>query len=284
MRLFSFMGKTWAEENESPYIVLTEEEMFEHEFMYREITEQLLFANTKYERMDMAFMIKISSLDYGERFRVIVIGFEKKIAEENLKKIRQMLQSNYRIVLSTVWNSLLICILPEKMILIDKIKQMYHLVKKQLGTLKIAGSTIKLRLEDSHIALQEAIRTYDMIESMKKNEENIMFYEDLGIFGLLYDLNETTVFETYYNGIFQNIWAYDKDNEGHLFETLECYFKNDCNKLKTAKELYIHENTLRYRLHQIEEVMDCNLKNVNTITDIVTALKVRRMLQILDKV
>jgi predicted transcriptional regulatory protein len=54
--------------------------------------------------------------------------------------------------------------------------------------------------------------------------------------------------------------------------------------LKTAEELYIHENTLRYRLHQIEDVMDCDLKNVNTITDIVTALKVRRMLQILDKV
>ena len=35
---------------------------------------------------------------------------------------------------------------------------------------------------------------------------------------------------------------------------------------------------------QIGDVMDCDLKNVNTITDIVTALKVRRMLQILDKV
>ncbi len=43
------------------------------------------------------------------------------------------------------------------------------------------------------------------------------------------------------------------------------------------------KNTLRYRLHQIEDVMDCDLKKVNTITDIVTALKVRRMLQILDK-
>lgn len=69
-----------------------------------------------------------------------------------------------------------------------------------------------------------------------------------------------------------------------MFETLECYFKNNCDKLKTVEELYIHEDTLRYRLHQIGDVMDCDLKNVNTITDIVTALKVRRMLQILDKV
>ena len=80
--------------------------------------------------------------------------------------------------------------------------------------------------------------------------------------------------ESMYSGITEQL----------LFATLECYFKNNCDKLKTAEELYIHENTLRYRLHQIEEVMDCDLKNVNTITDIVTALKVRRMLQILDKV
>lgn len=80
--------------------------------------------------------------------------------------------------------------------------------------------------------------------------------------------------ESMYSGITEQL----------LFATLECYFKNNCDKLKTAEEFYIHENTLRYRLHQIEDVMDCDLKNVNTITDIVTALKVRRMLQILDKV
>ena len=31
-----------------------------HESMYSGITEQLLFANTKYERMDMSFLVKIS--------------------------------------------------------------------------------------------------------------------------------------------------------------------------------------------------------------------------------
>ena len=36
-----------------------------HESMYSRITEQLLFANTKYEIMDMSFLVKISSIDYG---------------------------------------------------------------------------------------------------------------------------------------------------------------------------------------------------------------------------
>ena len=102
-----------------------------HESMYSGITEQLLFANTKYERMDMSFLVKISSIDYGERHRVIIVGFKKKFAEEKLNAAQQLLRTGYGIMFSTVWNSLLICILPEKMILLDKIKELYHFLEKQ---------------------------------------------------------------------------------------------------------------------------------------------------------
>lgn len=58
-----------------------------------------------------------------------------------------------------------------------------HFLEKQQGDLKLAGSTIKLKLEDSHIGLQEAIRTYDMIDSMKKYDEISYFMRILGYLG-----------------------------------------------------------------------------------------------------
>lgn len=256
----------------------------EHNSLFHGITEQLLFSNKKYDRMDMAFLSKISSLDYGKKHRVLLIGFTGNAKSEILINMENILLEKFSIYLTTVWEKLIICILPEKMLETSKIRELYHCMEKTAGNIKIAGSTIKYTLEDSHYGLQEAIRTYDMIETMKKYDENLMFYEDLGIFGLLYDLKEPTVFETYCNGVFQNIWQYDLDNDSHLFQTLECYFKNECDKTKTAEELFIHENTLRYRIHQIEEILGKSLKNINVITDIVTAFKVRRMMQILDKI
>ena len=101
--------------------------------------------------------------------------------------------------------------------------------------MKIAVSTIKCRLEESNQGFQEAVRTYDMIDTMRKYSEKIMLYEDLGIFGLLYDLKEPTVFEAYYKGVFQELWHYDEIHETHLFETLECYFRNECDKKKRPK-------------------------------------------------
>lgn len=255
-----------------------------HVEIYESMTETLIFGKNKFDRMDMAFVSKISSMNYGTHHRVILIGFQKQKTERILQNIQRILKDAYGIMLTAVWQNLIIGILPESQIDVGSIKEVYHGIEKETGELKIAVSTIKCRLEESNQGFQEAVRTYDMIDTMRKYSEKIMLYEDLGIFGLLYDLKEPTVFEAYYKGVFQELWHYDEIHETHLFETLECYFRNECDKQKTAKELFIHENTLRYRIHQIEETMDKDLKNVNVITDIVTALKVRRMMQILDNV
>ncbi len=255
----------------------------DHRMLLKGITEYLLFSYGKYERMDMSFLMSISSLDYGKRYRVILIESEEANKPELYEKIASNLRDKYDIVLMTIWEGLIICILPEKLIDAAAIMKIYHDIENQFKTLKMAVSTIKDKMEDCHIGLQEAIRTYDMIETMKKQEENILFYEDLGIWRLLYDLNEASVFESYCSSVFQDLWIYDENNEGHLFETLECYFENNCDKGITAQKLFVHENTLRYRLHQIEDIIRKDLKDVNVITDIVTALKVRRMIQILDK-
>lgn len=248
------------------------------------LTEQLLFAQNKYERIDVSFMTKISSLDYGSHHRVILVGTEKEIKDDVWYEIQSHVKRQFGIEFSMKWNGLIIFALPEKMIGIEKIKELYRFIEKRAGKIKMAGSAVKDHLEDCHIGLQEAVRTYDMIESMKIHKEDIMLYEDLGIYSLLYDLNEADVFRTFYNSVFHSIWKYDKENDGNLFKTLECYFKNNCDKEKTAEELFIHENTIRYRIKQIEEIMGCDLRDVNTITDIVTALKVRRMIQIIEDV
>ncbi len=254
-----------------------------HNMLLKGITECLLFSDGKYERMDMSFLINISALDYGNRYRVIVIKNESCKNPAVYEKMANDLKEKFNILFMTVWKELLICILPEKMTDAPMIMTIYHMLENQYGTVKIAASTIKGKLEESHVGLQEAIRTYDMIDTMKRQKKSLLFYEDLGIWCLLYKMDEASVFESYCSSIFQNLWTYDKNNDGNLFETLECYFENNCDKVTTASKLFIHENTLRYRLHQIEEILHKNLKDVNVIADIVTALKVRRMIQILDE-
>ena len=54
---------------------------------------------------------------------------------------------------------------------------------------------------------------------------------------------------------------YDKSNETNLLSTLKCYLGNEQNALQTARDLYIHRNTLLYRLERIRQLTGIDLNN-----------------------
>ena len=54
-------------------------------------------------------------------------------------------------------------------------------------------------------------------------------------------------------------------NEEVLLNTFNNYVENNLSAKKTAEAMYVHPNTLKYRLKRIESLTHCNLKNVNDI-------------------
>ncbi len=50
-----------------------------------------------------------------------------------------------------------------------------------------------------------------------------------------------------------------------LVDTFEEYIKNDLSLVKTSEEMFVHINTLKYRIKKIEELTGCSLKNVDDI-------------------
>src|SRR5206468_9427237 len=50
-------------------------------------------------------------------------------------------------------------------------------------------------------------------------------------------------------------------NSGGLVQTLEVFLDCDCNYAKAAQELHTHENTVRYRLKQIEAITGHDLSS-----------------------
>ncbi|MNJ78274.1 Carbohydrate diacid regulator [compost metagenome] len=51
------------------------------------------------------------------------------------------------------------------------------------------------------------------------------------------------------------------DGNGLLLRTLNAWFLNNVQPTATAKALYIHRNTLEYRLNRISELTGLNLAN-----------------------
>lgn len=57
----------------------------------------------------------------------------------------------------------------------------------------------------------------------------------------------------------ETLHVYDRDNNTELAETLRCYLENERNTQRSAQKLYIHRNSLMYRMDRIKELVQIDL-------------------------
>lgn len=58
---------------------------------------------------------------------------------------------------------------------------------------------------------------------------------------------------------------FDEQHHADLYHTLYCYLKNNQQLQKTADELFVHRNTLRYRLRQIDDLIQVDLSQIDQV-------------------
>ena len=100
------------------------------------------------------------------------------------------------------------------------------------------------------------------------------FFADLGLERILYkhDLQDL---KEYFDHTLGALIDYDADHEGNLLETLDALNANQFDMGKTANALFLHRNTLRYRIKRIEEILNVKFDDVNERLNITAAFKIK---------
>lgn len=83
----------------------------------------------------------------------------------------------------------------------------------------------------------------------------LVHYEDLGILRLLMLLAGQPELEEFSQMILEPLQAYDRTTNSQIYETMCTFHKNKYHYKKTAQELFVHENTIRYRISKAEELI-----------------------------
>jgi len=60
------------------------------------------------------------------------------------------------------------------------------------------------------------------------------------------------------------LWVKKLASGDDMYDTLESYLRNARSLVNTSQELYIHRNTLVYRIHKISDLLTCSLDDVYT--------------------
>ena len=110
-------------------------------------------------------------------------------------------------------------------------------------------------------------------------EKSIINYENLGIGRLIYQL-PTTLCEIFLSEVFKknSIDALDQET---LF-TINKFFENNLNVSETSRKLFVHRNTLVYRLEKIKKLTGLDLRQFDHAIVFKVALMVRRYLSSRD--
>ena len=111
-------------------------------------------------------------------------------------------------------------------------------------------------------------------------ENNVTYYKSLNTMKLLYPLKEDDEIRSYYGDTIERLEIYDKSYGANLLETIEAYFRYNLNKKVTASKLFIHVETLRYRLNRIEEITGYSVNDTEGIFALQMGLKLKKILKL----
>ena len=59
----------------------------------------------------------------------------------------------------------------------------------------------------------------------------------------------------------ETIREYDMKNQSNLLHTLDAYLLNDCNAQRCGRMLFLHRNSLVYRIRRIQEIAGIDLSD-----------------------
>ena len=120
-----------------------------------------------------------------------------------------------------------------------------------------------------------------IVENLSKtNVRNIKHYDDLGLYRILaFEGLQGELLEFCADTI-KPLIEYDKVNNSQLIKTLKAYFECDGNMKKISEKMYMHYNTVIYRVQQIKDITGLDLENGDSRLNLEIALKAMDLIQI----
>ena len=138
----------------------------------------------------------------------------------------------------------------------------------------IGIGSVSSQMKDIAKSFKEATTAIE-VGAVFDTEKNIISFENLGIGRLIYQL-PITLCEMFLSEVFKK-GSIDSLDQETLF-TIQKFFENNLNVSETSRKLFVHRNTLVYRLEKIKKLTGLDLREFDHAIVFKVALMVRKYL------
>lgn len=196
---------------------------------------------------------------------------EENLIDESLYTVRRYVQScNSRAVF---WNrgGYLVIYFPLDHIessnahsyVLNCLEKVCNMMKAQSSSLPISAGVSEMvsTIAGFPLAYEQARQSLEIGQTLAEDEHGIIrFYTDLGFFRVI-DMNSGKENLTHFcQDTLGTLIDYDQQHGTELIDTLRVFLRCNQNATRAARDLFIHYNTLRYRLDCINQILGTALE------------------------
>ena len=143
---------------------------------------------------------------------------------------------------------------------------------------RVSYGTVVQELREVSKSYKEATMAMD-VGRIFYAEKNVIAYSTLGIGRLIYQL-PVNLCRIFIEEIFGGNQVYDLDEE--MLTTINKFFENNLNVSETSRQLFIHRNTLVYRIEKLQKATGLDIRTFEDAMTFKIAMMVVNYMKYLD--
>ncbi|OEH86885.1 hypothetical protein BHU72_01075 [Desulfuribacillus stibiiarsenatis] len=138
-----------------------------------------------------------------------------------------------------------------------------------------AKTDYKIGIGRFYPTIEELCRSYQeaktALDLNRHIETSVIHFEDLGVMRLLTNIRNELL-DDFFREYLLELMTFDEQNNTNFLHTLQVYFAENGNMKSTAQRMFLHTNTLRYRLKKVEEILGVDLQKPEHFVNLYVAV------------
>jgi len=126
----------------------------------------------------------------------------------------------------------------------------------------------------------EEVERLVRLEAIVHLDRGVSDAHDFGVYSLLLDIGSEERLSAWALRLIGPLVSYDAEHHSSMVDTLETYLKTWGHLAKCAALLYVHPNTLKYRLHRIQDILSVDPRDSSARGELLIACYAYRASQV----
>lgn len=127
----------------------------------------------------------------------------------------------------------------------------------------------------------QAVTSIKQAQSFGKTNK-VLVYTDYSFYDLLFNYEGKISLKNYCHPALETLKKYDNTNKTELYITLKTFLNLHGNRTATAEALFLHRNSVNYRINQIIEITGLDLDDINTIYSLIDSFRIENFIETMD--